>query len=155
MTGQLPEALRTRTSFALIRLAAIVRQDCAEKVATLGLNQQQHAILSCLDEFGPAVQKDVAARLGLDSGDLVAFLDGLQDPALITRERDRRDRRRQILTITDSGRKLLGQAEDLLGDEANGVLGTLSAKQRADLYNLAVTVLAEHAPETWSASPAP
>jgi DNA-binding MarR family transcriptional regulator len=151
MTGQLPTALRTRPSFALIRLAAIVRQDCAEKVATLGLNQQQHAILSCLDEFGPAVQKDVAARLGLDSGDLVAFLDGLQDSALITRERDRGDRRRQILTITDSGRKLLGRAEDLLGDEAKGPLGTLTAKQRADLYKLAVTVLAEHSPETWSA----
>jgi DNA-binding MarR family transcriptional regulator len=151
MTGQLPEALRTRASFALIRLAAIVRQDCAEKVATLGLNQQQHAILSCLDEFGPAVQKDVAVRLGFDSGDLVAFLDGLQESGHLTRERDQRDRRRQILTITDSGRKLLGQAEDLLGDEAKGVLGALTARQRADLYQLAITVLAKHSPETWSA----
>ena len=67
------------------------------------------------------------------------------------REIDQRDRRRQILTITDSGRKLLGQAEELLGDEAKGVLGALTAQQRADLYELAITVLAKQAPETWSA----
>lgn len=69
----------------------------------------------------------------------------------ITGRRDQRDRRRQILTITDSGRKLLTQAEELLGDEAKGVLGALTAGQRADLYRLAVTVLAKHSPDTWSA----
>lgn len=150
MTAPLPESLRRRTSFAVIRLAALVRQDCAEKVAKFGLNQQQHAILSCLAEFGPAAQKDVAGRLGLDSGDIVAFLDSLQAAGLITRERDPVDRRRQILTITDAGRVILTEADEKLSDEAAGVLGVLTDRQRHQLYDLAVKVLADRFPENWS-----
>ena len=148
---QLPQSLRTRASFALIRLAAVVRQECADKLATLGLSQHQHAILCCLAEFGPSAQRDVAARLGLDSGDLVAFLDGLQQAGLIGRDRDQQDRRRQILTLTASGRRLLNKADKLLDDDAQGALSTLSANERADLQRLTIRVLENHAPEHWSA----
>jgi DNA-binding MarR family transcriptional regulator len=148
---QLPQSLRTRASFTLIRLAAVVRQECADKLATLGLSQHQHAILCCLAEFGPSAQRDVAARLGLDSGDLVAFLDGLQQAGLIGRDRDKQDRRRQILTLTASGRALLTKADKLLDDDTKGALGTLTTHDRAALQRLATRVLETHAPEHWSA----
>lgn len=150
---QLPQSLRTRASFALIRLAAVLRQECADKLATLGLSQHQHAILCCLAEFGPSAQRDVAARLGLDSGDLVAFLDGLQEAGLIGRERDKQDRRRQILTLTATGRRVLTRADKLLDDDTGGTLGVLGAEGRADLRRLAVRVLESHAPEHWPAAP--
>lgn len=147
----LPEALRMRTSFVLIRLGALLRQDGVERLAQLGLSQHQHAILCALAEFGPAVQKDVAIRLGLDSGDLVAFLDGLQRARLIRRDRDDRDRRRQILTITPSGHEVLARAEDLLDEGTIETLAALSAQERVELYELGVQVLTVHAPESWSA----
>jgi DNA-binding MarR family transcriptional regulator len=147
----LPEALRGRTSFVLIRLAALLRQDCAERLAGLGLSQHQHAILCALAEFGPAAQKDVAARLGLDSGDLVAFLDGLQRAALISRDRDDRDRRRQILTITASGHEVLARAEAALDEGAQETLGALDQRERAELRRLGLRVLVERTPEHWTA----
>jgi MarR family transcriptional regulator, lower aerobic nicotinate degradation pathway regulator len=146
----LPGQLRTRASFVVIRLAALLRQECGDKMASLGLSMHQHAILLVLDEFGAAAQKDVAARLGLDSGDLVAFLDGLQQAGLIARERDVRDRRRQILTITDAGRRILPRAQALLDDVTGTVLEALDGAERDQLTRLAAAALAAHAPEYWT-----
>jgi MarR family transcriptional regulator, lower aerobic nicotinate degradation pathway regulator len=144
-----PAALRRRDTFALIKLAALVRQECAAKLAKTGLNQNQHAILCCLDEFGAAFQKDIAFRLGIDSGDIVAFIDGLQAKGLVTRERDERDRRRQILTITAGGSRALGEVEELYSQAESEVLGVLSPVGREALHEVALRVLTAHTPENW------
>jgi len=146
----LPAVLRNRTSFALIKLAALVRQHCADQLAGAGLSQHQHAILCSLDEYGPACQKDVATRLGIDGGDIVAFVDGLHQAELITRERDQRDRRRQILTITTAGRQLLQQVEKEIDAHEPGVLAALTHEQRAELHRSAIQILAKYAPDAWN-----
>ncbi len=151
----LPAALRHRTSFVLARLAALSRTHCAERLATLGLNQHQHAILCCLDEFGPAIQRDVATRLDLDSGDLVSFLDRLQAAELIRRDRDPRDRRRQILTITQVGQRLLRQAETLLDEAEPELFAGLPAAEVEQLRALATGVLMRHAAQAWRQQGAP
>jgi DNA-binding MarR family transcriptional regulator len=147
----LPSALRRRDTFALIKLAALVRAECAETLAVTGLSQHQHAILCCLEEFGAACQKDIAVRLGIDSGDLVAFIDGLQGKGLLERQRDPRDRRRQILTITGAGSQVLREVEELFDAAGAGVLGVLSPPERAGLHKAALRVLSAHAPESWIA----
>ena len=38
----------------------------------------QHAILSTLHELGPSHQKELALRVVIDPGDIVSYLDGLQ-----------------------------------------------------------------------------
>jgi MarR family transcriptional regulator, lower aerobic nicotinate degradation pathway regulator len=148
-SARLPAALRLRPSFALVRLAAVARQHCAEVLAHTGLGQHQHAILCCLDEFGPAFQKDIAGRLGIDSGDIVAFVDKLQAAGLITRERDTRDRRRQLLSITEDGRRELQTVERLFDEAEPGALGALTAEERAELHRMATRVLERHAPHAW------
>jgi DNA-binding MarR family transcriptional regulator len=145
----LPAALRDRTSFVLNKVAALARQGCAGQLAAVGLSQHQHAILCCLDEFGQAPQKDVATRLGIDGGDIVAFVDGLQRAGLITRERDERDRRRQILGITTTGRRLLRRVEKLMDAAEPGPLAALTPEQRALLHACATAVLAADAPRSW------
>jgi DNA-binding MarR family transcriptional regulator len=145
----LPAALRNRTSFVLIKLAGLARQHCAGQLAAVGLSQHQHAILCCLDEFGRACQKDIARRLGLDGGDVVAFVDGLQQSGLITRERDERDRRRQILALTTSGRRTLRRVERLMDAAEPGALAALTQERRALLQAIATEVLAADAPHSW------
>ena len=147
----LPAALRTRSSFALAKLAALARQECTKQLAAVGLSQHQHAILCCLDEYGPACQRDIAGCLGIDGGDIVAFIDALQGMGLVVRERDQRDRRRQILTITPDGMQRLREAETLLDKAEPGPLAALSPEQRAVLHQVALQVLAGHDPEAWHA----
>jgi MarR family transcriptional regulator, lower aerobic nicotinate degradation pathway regulator len=146
----LPGALRSRLSFVLARLGGLARQECADQLAAAGLSQHQHAILCCLDEYGPACQKDVALRLGIDSGDIVAYIDGLQAKGLTLRERDERDRRRQIVSITASGTRALRKVEGMLDAAEPGILAALTEAERGELQRWAVRVLARQAPAGWA-----
>ena len=147
----LPGALRGRLSFLLARLGGLARQECADQLAAAGLSQHQHAILCCLDEYGPACQKDIALRLGIDRGDIVAFIDGLQAKGLTRRERDERDRRRQIVSITASGTRTLRKVEGMLDAAEPGILAALTEAERGELQRWAVRVLARQAPAGWAA----
>jgi DNA-binding MarR family transcriptional regulator len=148
----LPEALRARPSFVLARLGGLARQECAERLAAAGLSQHQHAILCCLDEYGPTCQKDIALRLGIDTGDIVAFIDGLQAKKLIQRQRDDRDRRRQVVSITAGGKRTLLEVERMLDAAEPGILAPLTEAERAELHQWAVRVLARQAPAGWDAA---
>ena len=147
----LPSALRGRLSFVLARLGGLVRQECADQLAAAGLSQHQHAILCCLDEYGPACQKDVALRLGIDSGDIVAFIDALQATGLILRERDQRDRRRQIVSITADGTRTLRKVEGMLDAAEPGILAALTEAERGELQRWAVRIMARQEPGGWAA----
>jgi DNA-binding MarR family transcriptional regulator len=81
---------------------------------------------------------------------VVAFVDRLQAARLITRERDTRDRRRQLLSITDEGRRELKRIERLFDEAEPGALGALTADERVELHRLATRVLEHHAPHAWS-----
>jgi DNA-binding MarR family transcriptional regulator len=146
----LPAALRGRLSFALARLGGLARQECADQLAAAGLGQHQHAILCSLDEYGPACQKDIALRLGIDSGDIVAFIDGLQARGLTLRERDVRDRRRQIVSITASGQRTLRKIERMLDAAEPGILAALNETERGDIQRWAVRVMATQEPAGWA-----
>ena len=144
-----PAALRRRTTYLTARLAAETRRQCTEQLAALGLGQYQHAILCCLDEFGPQIQKEVAVRLGIDSGDMVSFVDDVHQAGLVDRERDPKDRRRQVLTLTARGKHVLAEAERSLDQAATKAYQPLTADERRELHRLMLRVLAHGDPQAW------
>src|ERR1039457_510594 len=148
-----PAALRHRQTYQLARLAAVVRGLCAKHLTSAGLrqhqHQHQHAILCCLAEFGPECQSDIAARLGIDSGDMVAFVDDLERAGLVSRRRDERDRRRQILILAPAGSRLLSQAEMLLDQITATIFAPLDTSETDELRRLMLRVIAHHEPGAW------
>jgi DNA-binding MarR family transcriptional regulator len=144
-----PSALQRRQTYQLARLAALGRAICADGLAPVGLRQQQHAILCSLAEFGPECQNDVATRLGIDSGDMVGFIDELQNADMVARQRDEHDRRRQILSLTPAGRRALRKADKLLDQAAEELLEPLDPVERGELRNLMLRLLAHHEPGAW------
>ena len=101
---------------------------------------------------GQACQKDIPPA-SIDGGDIVAFVDGLQQAGFITRERDGRDRRRQILGITAAGRLQVRRVEKLLDAAEPGALAALTAEQRTLLHAFASEVLAADTPRSWVPGP--
>lgn len=132
--------LSRRPGFVFIRAALRVRQIYAEALAGVGLLPNQHAILSTLEELGPCHQKELAQRVVLDQGDIVAYLDGLQNNGHIVRERDPKDRRRQIVTITDLGREILAESDRVLDHVEVDTFSALSAKDRVHLDRIATSL---------------
>ncbi|WP_137872894.1 MarR family winged helix-turn-helix transcriptional regulator [Rhodococcus sp. Q] len=128
--------LSDRPGYQLVKAAMKVRQQYAETLAGLGLLPNHHAILSILNELGPCHQKELAHRVVVDPGDIVAYLDGLQKPGLVSRERDPEDRRRQIVTITPAGLRRLRDADAALDELEQSVFGVLAARDRVTLAKL-------------------
>ncbi|MFD4294684.1 MarR family winged helix-turn-helix transcriptional regulator [Rhodococcus sp. NPDC058505] len=141
-TPQYTHRLARRPGFVFVRAALRVRQLYADALARVGLLPNQHAILSTLEELGPAHQKMLASRVVLDPGDIVAYLDGLQNGGYVVRQRDPKDRRRQIVAITDAGRKLLAESDRVLDRVEQEVFTQLSENDRGELVRLSAVLYA-------------
>lgn len=80
-----------------------------------------HAVLSAVAELGPVSQAELGRSLSIDPKDMVAIVNELQSRGLVTRTPDPKDRRKNAIAISVSGRRRLRRTEEL-GDEANAEL---------------------------------
>lgn len=97
---------------ALIRVADTVRRSLERTFAAFGLTGQQYNVLRILrgaDE--PLPTMEVAGRMLDKTPGVTGLLDRLETKGLVVRERSERDRRVWLCSITDEGRRLLGEMD--------------------------------------------
>lgn len=70
-------------------------------------------------------------RTGIDRSDVVAALDELAADGYIRRTRDQADLRRNVVTVTASGRRHLNRLDRVLAGVQDEVLAPLSSAERA------------------------
>jgi MarR family transcriptional regulator, lower aerobic nicotinate degradation pathway regulator len=142
----LPEPLLESASFMLVQLALLARR-ISVRVYEDDLRMPHVTVLASLDEFGPAAQKDISRRLRIDASDLVSVLDDLEERNLVQRQRDERDRRRYLVTITeDGGRALRNRLVSM--QKVNDILfGALSQEEREQLREMLIRAYRRHDPE--------
>lgn len=119
--------------FLLSRVGAAVRAGFHEVLARWGLRPLQYMILLILDAGGGVSQQELCAAAGIDSGNMVELLDGLEALEYAARARDPRDRRRHVVTITERGRSALAQLGPAIEEYNDGFLSTLSRAEREEL----------------------
>ncbi len=125
--------LDTRLGYLLVRTGIRVRQRYVNALSAIGLLPNQHVILSTLNERGPSHQKEIADQIRLDSGDIVAYLDGLEKSGFIERNRDPADRRRQIVSLTATGVDVLVVADTTLDTVEAETFASLGRTERKAL----------------------
>jgi MarR family transcriptional regulator, lower aerobic nicotinate degradation pathway regulator len=138
----LPPRLLAMPSYVLSLLGRAARAGSVEAVAGNDLRLGHVAVLAALADLGPSSQRDLGARLRQDPSDVVGLLDDLQRRALVHRERDPDDRRRQRVSITAAGRRALSAAERAVARREDALLDALTARERAELHRLAAKALA-------------
>lgn len=109
-TETTPTALRhTARSLpiALLRAREKVMTPVREMLAKSGVSEQKWRILRVLEEAGPLDQSLLAQHACLQLPSLTRILRSMEEHRLIARETDQADRRRSIVSITDTGRKLI------------------------------------------------
>ncbi len=135
--------------FLLMREAYRLGQRRAERAGARSAEAMRfphYAILACLDEFGPASQKDVSHRLRFDASDLVTFVDFLEQAGFVVRKRDERDRRRYALEITAAGRRALRRRDGEAERFNEELLAPLTPAEREQVRLLLLRALARHDP---------
>lgn len=106
----------------------------------LGLTYTQYITLMVLWEAGEITVKDLGERLYLDSGTLTPVLKKLEAKGCIERNRNARDERSVIVTLTQEGRALKEQAGSVPLQMSACV--SLTADERLQLYTLLQKLLA-------------
>lgn len=131
----------------LEHLARVGRRAAETSMAPGGLRPRHLIALKLLSERGPASQQGLADALSLDPSNVVGLLNELEERELITRRRDRADRRRHIVELSAQGEDELNLAYARLSIVEDDLLSSLSTEERDTLYHLlARAVGAKQAP---------
>lgn len=112
-----------------------------EVLAERGWSRGQYASMASLEEFGPLSQTALSDRSGLDPSDVVHWIDQLADDGLVERTQDPDDRRRNVISITGSGRAELEAFDERLATSQDVFLRALSTSERRELMLLLGRVL--------------
>src|SRR5919201_3366471 len=110
----LPESLRRRTGFLVVRAYHTLRRLGSQAMSDLGVEPRHFAALPVLTELGGGSQRQLAGELGVSEPMVVEVIDGLLDRGLVSRERNPADRRSYRLSLTEAGRATRAQAESAL-----------------------------------------
>jgi DNA-binding MarR family transcriptional regulator len=101
-----------------------------------GTRRQDFAVLTSLAEQGPASQATLGRRLWIDRSDLHAILNDLERDDLVRRVRDERDRRRNVVALTQRGRAALRRLDKRVDAAQDALLDPLSPSDRRELRRL-------------------
>jgi DNA-binding MarR family transcriptional regulator len=126
----------TASSVLIAQLGRGLRPRIEQAIAPIGLRPRELLALQHLRERGPSAQQTLADLLRVDPSNLVGVLNDLEDAGLIVRSRDRADRRRGIIELTDQGGRVLQELDRALHGIDDAVLSVLSERERATLNSL-------------------
>jgi len=133
-------AIRSLPSWLLGRAAACGRALVAEALAAEGMKMWHHVVLSAVRDLAPVAQADLGRGVRLDPKDLVGVLNDLQAAGLVLREPDPRDRRKNAVSLTDEGARLLKRCEKAARQANDELLGSLSTAERAQFMSLLIRI---------------
>ena len=139
-----PSGVRTKPSWLLNQAAIAGTRLVADRLASVGARRYHYALLSALDEVGPASQAELSRRTTIDGSDMVAAVNELAELGLVQRTTDPTDRRRNVVTLTTSGRRHLRKLDKLLANAQDELLAPLSPGERQHLVDLLTRIVDHH-----------
>ena len=129
-------AIRSLPSWLLGRAAARGRALVAQALAAEGMKMWHHVVLSAVRDLAPVAQADLGRGVRLDPKDLVGILNDLQSAGLVVRETDPRDRRKNAVSLTDEGVRMLTRCEKVAREANDALLEPLSPAERERFMDL-------------------
>ncbi|MBB4711341.1 DNA-binding MarR family transcriptional regulator [Streptomyces luteogriseus] len=135
-------AIRSLPSWLLGRAAARGRALVAEALAGEDMRMWHHVVLSAVRDLAPVAQADLGRGIRLDPKDLVGVLNELQAAGLVVREPDSKDRRKNAVSLTEQGARLLKRCEKAARAANDELLAPLSAAEREQLMEMLLRISA-------------
>jgi MarR family 2-MHQ and catechol resistance regulon transcriptional repressor len=133
------------TQEEVLSMGAYVKlQRAAESVSTRvhrylvdeNLSVRQFGVLEALYHTGPLYQRDIANKLLVSGGNITMVLDNLGKNDLVKRAQDPGDRRHNIVSLTEKGKKLMDRIFPRHASRIVQEMGVLTAKNQKTLGDL-------------------
>ena len=135
MTDKLPSTSRS-LPIALIRAREGVMAPIRDMLAETGITEQQWRVLRVLSEHGALDATTLADRASLLFPSLTRIATTMRNKGLITQTRDKVDRRRQFIEITEDGQKIINDYSVQSAQIVSGFLNTLGTDNYEQLLDL-------------------
>jgi DNA-binding MarR family transcriptional regulator len=110
-------------------------------LAPFEIDSRELGILLSIADFGAASQQQIAERLGIDRTTMVARMDALEVKGIVSRQPDPDDRRRNVVTLTEPGRKTVTAATAASDKAERDFLSGLSVTEVKQLRDLLVRIV--------------
>ncbi|MBI9001038.1 winged helix DNA-binding protein [Corynebacterium sp. CCM 9185] len=141
-TPLVPTALLESPSFQLERLRKRTRDEVEVALAKEHTGLREYWVLTCLVEESAASQTALCDLLAVDASDMVRLIDSLEKHGWVKRERDQKDRRRQIVAATKKGRTAQKKLREFVTEAEDRALDESTSKQLKHLRKLAKAIIA-------------
>ncbi|MFE4610968.1 MarR family winged helix-turn-helix transcriptional regulator [Streptomyces niveus] len=142
--GYFPRLAEERPDIALCRASTVVARSAELRANELGLGVGPHLVLKMLAAVGPCSQRVLSDELRIDRSVMVGICDSLESADLVRRERTPGDRRAYAVTLTDTGRRRLTEAEETVPAFLDTTFQALTPAERTQLSGLLGKLLAVH-----------
>lgn len=142
----IPTSLLESPSFQLERLRRRTREGVEAALQTQRTTLREYWVLTCLVAEAASSQSALSETLAIDASDMVRLLDSLESRNWVKRERDAKDRRRQIIASTKKGVKAHKELTVLVAKAEDEALDASTNKQLKHLRKLATAIIAADAP---------
>ena len=107
------------------------RKHLRQNMEPLGLGSGQPKLLAYLTVAGPCHQRELASYYELNPAAVSRMLEALERGGFVTRRPDAASRRRDLVEITDKGRRAHQQWEDRCQELEQVMLSDFTEKERA------------------------
>jgi hypothetical protein len=138
---EIPTELLESPSFQLERLRRRTRDAVEEQLVKKQVTLREFWVLSCLMATDATSQSALCEVLAIDASDMVRLVDALEKKNWVKRERDPKDRRRQIVRATKKGRKTHAELSALVSQAEDSALYESTHKQLKHLRKLAQAII--------------
>jgi DNA-binding MarR family transcriptional regulator len=128
-----PARLRTLPTRLLNHAGMYAERLVNDAMAQVDARKWHYAVLVSLQEYGPMSQATLSRRTGMYRSDLVGLINELADGSYVERAPDPADRRRNVITITQQGRRRLRQLEKVVAAIEEDLLAPLTQAEREQL----------------------
>jgi DNA-binding MarR family transcriptional regulator len=122
--------------YLLLKAGHYMGQAFDGALAAVGLSSRELLVLSFVASSEGLPQQDLGDRLNLDPTIIVGLVDALEDRGLVQRRRDVADRRRNVITLTATGRRAYHRAVQAAASAEADFLRPLEAAEREELRHL-------------------
>jgi MarR family transcriptional regulator, lower aerobic nicotinate degradation pathway regulator len=131
-------------SWLLTQTAAHAGRLVSDGFAREGARGYHYRLLTSLLDEGPASQAALGRRTGIHLSDMVAALNELEEGGFVERTPDPADRRRNVITVTEAGRRRAAQLDAGVRGIQEELLKPLDEAERQQLTTLLRKLLEHH-----------
>lgn len=93
-------------------------------------------VIVCLGNFGPLTNSELADVIGMDSASITRAVQYLLEHSLVERRISKRDRRKQLIALTEEGARAHDTIAPMRQRAADAIERHLTAEEHEQLFNL-------------------